>query len=105
MPSPLNGLMAPPASPTTNHVGPTRGPTDRPIGRRPPNGPPDRPICSRPPTGTLHAVSGRMSHDLGAQSTKASINLVVLTAFHWLNVESRPMPTFTRPSPTGKIHP
>src|SRR3954447_7747884 len=92
MPSPLNGLMAPPASPTTNHVGPTRGPTDRPIG-------------NRPPTGTLHAVSGRMSHDLGAQSTKASINFVVLTAFHWLNVESRPMPTFTRPSPTGKIHP
>ena len=29
----------------------------------------------------------------------------VFTDFHRLNVESRPTPTFTRPSPSGKIHP
>ncbi len=32
--------MLPPASPTTRWVGPTRGPTDRPIGSRPPVGGP-----------------------------------------------------------------
>src|SRR4051794_33451141 len=92
MPSPLNGLIVAPASPTTSHVGPERGPTDSPIG-------------SRPPVGGPHAVSGRMSHDLGAQSTNASMSFVVLTFFHWFDVDSSPTPTFTRPSPTGKIHP
>ena len=33
------------------------------------------------------------------------MSLDVLTAFHCLNVDSRPTPTFTRPSPSGKIHP
>src|SRR4051812_49980952 len=46
-----------------------------------------------------------MPHDSGAHSTNASISLVVLTCFHWLKVDRRPTPTFTRPSPTGKIHP
>src|SRR5438445_13435820 len=92
MPSPLNGLMAPAASPTTSHVGPTRGPTEKPIG-------------SRPPVGAPHDVSGEMPHDAGACSTKASIRCEVLTAFHWLKVERSPMPTFTRPSPSGKIQP
>src|SRR5205085_7604678 len=92
MPSPLKGLIAPPASPVMRNVGPTRGPTDRPIGRRPPVGGP-------------HEVSGAMPHDAGAHATKSSISLEVLTAFHWLKVESSPTPTFTRPSPTGKIQP
>src|SRR5260221_11650806 len=92
MPSPLNGLIAPAASPTTRYVGPACGPTESTIGRRPPvAGPQD--------------VAGEMPHDSGAQSTNASISLVVLTCFHWLNVDSRPTPTFTRPSPTGKIQP
>src|SRR5437764_8917052 len=92
MPSPLNGLMAPPASPVTRKLGPTRGPTERPIG-------------SRPPVGGPHDVSGEIPHDAGAQAMKSSINLDVFTAFHWLNVDNRPTPTFTRPSPTGKIQP
>src|SRR5205085_6198661 len=92
MPSPLKGLIAPPASPVTRKLGPTRGPTESPIG-------------SRPPVGGPHDVSGEIPHDFGAQSTKSSMSFDVLTAFHWLNVDSRPTPTFTRPSPTGKIHP
>ena len=35
MPSPLNGLTAPAASPTTRKVGPALGPTLPPIGMRP----------------------------------------------------------------------
>src|SRR5436305_12682265 len=92
MPSPLNGLIAPPAAPVTRKLGPTRGPTDRPIGRRPPVGGPQE-------------VSGEMPHESGAQARKSSMSLDVLTAFHWLNVDSNPTPTFTRPSPTGKIQP
>src|SRR5690348_3665804 len=92
MPSPLNGLIVPPASPVTSHVGPAWGPTDMPIGRRPPVGGPQ-------------AVSGLMSHEGGAYSEKLCSRWVVLTAFHWLNVESSPIPTLMRPSPTGKIHP
>src|SRR5687767_11196159 len=92
MPSPLNGLMAPPASPVTRYVGPACGPTDSAIG-------------SRPPVAGPHDVSGRMPHDSGACATKASIRCDVFTDFHWLNVDSRPTPTFTRPSPTGKIQP
>src|SRR5579871_1735031 len=92
MPSPLNGLMVPPASPTTSHVGPEWGPTDNPMGRRPPVAGP-------------HAVSGRMSHDAGAYSAKLCSRWVVLTALHWLNVDRRPTPTLMRPSPTGKIQP
>ena len=38
MPSPLNGLIEPAASPTTIHVGPTLGSTEPPMGRRPPVG-------------------------------------------------------------------
>jgi hypothetical protein len=36
---------------------------------------------------------------------KASMSLEVFTFFHLPCVESRPTPTFTRPSPRGKIHP
>ena len=38
MPSPLNGLIVPAASPTSTQVGPTFGVTEPPIGRRPPVG-------------------------------------------------------------------
>src|SRR2546423_1673545 len=38
MPSPLNGLIAAPASPTTIHVGPVAGRTDPPVGSLPPVG-------------------------------------------------------------------
>jgi hypothetical protein len=84
--------MVPPASPVTSQVGPTWGPTDIPIG-------------SRPPVAGPHDVSGRISHDGGAYSAKFWRRWVVLTAFHWLNVESSPTPTLIRPSPTGKIQP
>src|SRR5688500_13190866 len=92
MPSPLKGLMAPAASPVTRNVGPACGPTENDMGRRPPVGGP-------------HDVSGRIPHDSGAYSAKPSIRWVVLTAFHWLKVESSPTPTLMRPSPTGKIQP
>jgi 2-polyprenyl-6-methoxyphenol hydroxylase-like FAD-dependent oxidoreductase len=92
MPSPLTGLMAPAASPATIQVGPTLGSTDPPVGRRPPVAGP-------------HEVSGEISQRAGAVATNASINLVVLTALNPVNVSSRPAPTFTVPSPTGKIHP
>ncbi len=93
MPSPLNGLMAPMASPVPSQVGPHMGPTASPMGRRPPVGGP-------------HDVPGEMPHAAHwGESTKASISLVVFTSFHWLKVDSKPIPTFTRPSPTGKIHP
>jgi hypothetical protein len=47
MPSPLNGLIDPAASPTTIQVGPSFGSIDPPMG-------------SRPPVGTEVAVSGEM---------------------------------------------
>ena len=40
MPSPLNGLTLPAASPITRWVGPAFGPTDPPIGIRPLTGRP-----------------------------------------------------------------
>src|SRR5687768_3873374 len=92
MPSPLNGLMAPEASPATSHVGPAEGCTDPPIG-------------SRPPVGGPTAVSGRISHEGGAIETKASIRWDVLIDFQALNVDNSPTPTLTVPSPTGKIQP
>jgi len=47
MPSPLNGLTVPAASPTITQLGPTFGVTEPPIG-------------SRPPVGSQVAVSGEM---------------------------------------------
>src|SRR5665213_4467980 len=84
MPSPLNGLMVPAASPTTSVVAPTRGPTASPIG-------------SLPPVGGPRQVAGESSHSLGAHATKCSMRVAVLTPFHRRSVESRPTPTFTRP--------
>ena len=92
MPSPLNGLMAPEASPATSQVGPAEGCTEPPIG-------------SRPPVAGPTAVSGRSSQLGGAMATKASIRCEVLTDFHPLKVDSSPTPTLTVPSPTGKIQP
>src|ERR1700712_4747567 len=92
MPSPLNGLIDPPASPTTRYVGPAWGPTEPPVG-------------SRPPVGGPHDVSGEIPHLAGAVATNASMRWDVLTSFHPWKVESSPTPTFTVPSPPGKIHP
>ena len=76
----------------TTTFGPECGPTAMPIG-------------SLPPVAGPHAVSGESSQLFGAHSTNVSISFVVLTPFHRLSVESRPTPTFTRPSPSGKIQP
>ncbi len=92
MPSPLNGLIDPAASPTITWLGPTLGPTDPAIGRRPPVGGPQEP-------------SGRRPQRAGAVAAHSSIRWDVLTSFQPLYVESSPMPTFTVPSPTGKIQP
>ena len=92
MPSPLNGLTVPAASPTTSHVGPAFGPTDPPIGRR-------------PLVGLPHPFDGDSSQYGGAVATYSCSRWVVLTLLKSRNVESRPTPTFTVPSPTGKIQP
>src|SRR6266581_3475097 len=92
MPSPLKGLTEPAASPTTRYVGPTRGVTDPPVGRR-------------PPVGAPVAVSREIPHRDGAVAQNASIRWVVFTFLQPVNVDSRPTPTFTVPSPTGNIHP
>ena len=46
-----------------------------------------------------------MPQRAGAVSTNAFISTLVLIDFHPENVDNRPTPTFTVPSPTGKIHP
>src|SRR3954454_9739187 len=92
IPSPLKGLTDPAASPTTSHVGPTWGITDPPVGRR-------------PPVGAPVAVSGPMRQRAGAVATKASMSWVVLMSFQPRNVDSRPQPTLTVPSPTGNTQP
>src|SRR3954469_1028753 len=92
MPSPLNGLMAPDASPTTRNVGPDFGPTEPAIGRRPPVGSPSLVAPDRPQYS-------------GAVWAHSSMRCDVLTVFQSRNVDSSPMPTFTVPSPTGKIQP
>ena len=92
MPSPLNGFTDPAASPTTSHVGPMFGATEPPVG-------------SFPPVGAPHDVSGEMPQRAGAVATNASISTLVLIDFQPENVDSSPTPTFTVPSPTGKIQP
>src|SRR5579863_2920882 len=92
MPSPLNGLIAPAASPTMSELGPVDGWMANPIG-------------SLPPVGGPHEVSGESPHDRGADCTKASIRWLVFNPFHRPETVSSPTPTFTRPSPIGKIHP
>src|SRR5580698_11504730 len=92
MPSPLNGLTVPAASPMTSTLGPMRGRTDRPMG-------------SFPPVGGPHSVDVDSSHDFGAQSMKASMSWVVLAPFQRPSTDSRPTPAFTRPSPMGNTQP
>jgi hypothetical protein len=60
---------------------------------------------NRPPVGSHTFVSARRSQVAGAMATKASIRCVVLIDFQSRNVDSSPTPTFTVPSPTGKIQP
>ena len=60
---------------------------------------------SLPPVGAPHDVSGEMPQRAGAVATNASISVLVLISFHPANVDSSPTPTFTVPSPTGKIQP
>ena len=92
MPSPLNGLIDPAASPTTIQVGPTLGPTEPPIG-------------SRPPVGTEVADSGEMPQRSGAVAANSFMMWVVLTDLKSRKVDSSPMPTLIWPSPSGKIQP
>src|SRR4051812_26114383 len=110
MPSPLNGLMSPPASPTTRNVGPDFGPTEPAIGRRPPRGSPPLVPPARPPhpgagAGSPTLVASDSPQYSGAVAAHSSMRCEVFTDFQSRNVESSPMPTFTVPSPTGKIHP
>ena len=93
MPSPLNGFTEPGRVADDDER--------RPDARCAPS----RPVGSRPPVGAHVAVSGEMPHDAGAVAQNASIRRDVLIDFQPVNVESRPTPTFTVPSPTGKIHP
>src|SRR3954452_413120 len=91
MPSPLNGFTDPSASPAVSHVGPTEGLTEKPVG-------------SFPPVGAPQEVSREIPQRFGAVSQNASMRCEVLMSFHPENVDRRPTPTFTVPSPTGKIH-
>ena len=59
MPSPLNGLIEPAASPTTSHVGPTFGSIEPPIGSRPPVG-----IADAARRGQISQYSGRGAREL-----------------------------------------
>src|SRR4051794_32522031 len=92
MPSPLNGFTVPAASPTTSQVGPALGPTEPPIG-------------SRPLVGLPHTSAGDSSQYAGAVATYSSSRCVVFTLLKSRNVDRRPTPMFTVPSPTGKIQP
>ena len=92
MPSPLNGLTEPPASPTTSQLGPTLGLTEPAMGRR-------------PPVGSPSALSGEIPQWSGAVMEYSSSRWDVFTLLKSRNVSSRPTPTLIVPSPTGKIHP
>src|SRR5579862_2488028 len=92
MPSPLNGLIEPAASPMASTLGPIRGRTDRPMG-------------SFPPVGGPHSVVSDRPHDAGAHSRKAFMSWVVLAPFQRPSTERMPTPAFTRPSPMGNTQP
>ena len=92
MPSPLNGLIEPAASPIAIHVGPDFGLIEPAIGRRPP-------VAS--PT----IASGSMPQCAGAVAAHSCIRWLVLMSRQPRNVESSPMPTLMVPSPHGKIQP
>ena len=67
MPSPLNGLIDPAASPTSSQFGPTLGFTEPAIGRR-------------PPVGGASMASGSMPQRSGAVAAHSVIRWVVLTS-------------------------
>ena len=60
---------------------------------------------SRPPVGSPTLVSSDSPQYSGAVAAHSVIRCEVLTDFQSRNVDSKPMPTFTVPSPTGKIQP
>ena len=92
MPSPFQGLMAAAASPITTQFGPASGEREK-------------DICRAPPTGSVILLSSESPQYPGAAFTQSAIILVVLACFHRLNVERRPTPTLTVPSPRGNTHP
>ena len=92
MPSPLNGLIEPAASPITIHVGPDFGLTDPAIGRR-------------PPVGSPSIASGSIPQCAGAVAAHSVMRCEVLMSRQPRKVERSPMPTLMVPSPHGKIHP
>src|SRR6478752_6674631 len=92
MPSPLNGLIEPAASPTTIHVGPTFGLIEPPIGRR-------------PPVGGAIGDSGSICQCSGSVCAHSVMRWLVFTDLKSRNVDSSPMPTLIEPLPTGKIQP
>jgi hypothetical protein len=59
----------------------------------------------RPPVGSDSLVSSEKPHRSGAVAAHSSMRCEVLTDFQSRNVDRSPMPTFTVPSPSGKIHP
>ena len=73
-------------------MGPTLGDAEPPVG-------------SIPPVGAPHDVSGEIPQRVGAVATNASISELVLIDFQPANVDSKPTPTFTVPSPTGNTQP
>src|SRR3972149_11193540 len=92
MPSPLNGLMAPAASPTRTQFRPTNGPTENDIGSLPP----------RDSSSWLSAVTSQCG---GAETTMASMSVVVLRSFQRWNVDRTPTPMLIVPSPMGNTQP
>ena len=70
--SPLNGLIAPAASPTRTQLLPTSGPMEKDIG-------------SFPPRGSVICESSVRPQWSGAEATIASMRLEVLTSFHRRN--------------------
>ena len=92
MPSPLNGLIEPAASPIAIQVGPDFGWIDPAIGRR-------------PPVASPSMASGSMPQCAGAVAAHSCMRCEVLISRQPRKVDSSPMPTLMVPSPHGKIQP
>ena len=92
MPSPLNGLMEPAASPMAIQVGPLFGWMEPAMGRR-------------PPVASPSMASGSIPQCSGAVAAHSFMRYEVLMSRQPRKVESSPMPTLMVPSPHGKIQP